>query len=442
MLSARRSLELALVTTFALASCTEPTNPPVMSDPSVLNARPGTTTDPTVTSTVPSASPRGTTLDVQINGSGFDNGSQATMPLHGVLDSRVHVNSTRYVKSTQVVANVTITGDAVIDAYDVVVVTAAGKKGIGTEAFVVQLQAEVMAGGYHVNAVNQNGDAVGDVTNPVSTCNGPLPTFWRADGTRVTLPLGAFCGGSPLAINASGVILGSLSGGVSNSRGLWIPSGGTYTLQVLAPAPDGYRPLTDGALNDNNEIFAWGQGFARLYWWSAATGWLSVQVPAGATACQALAAINNRGEMAAKCTVNGVDNPYYWSSHDAAPIALPRPAGSALVWPRDINDDGVIVGTGLRWRPTPSGYVYDVFPVGSPSAIAPDGTMAGSVPGSGSSGGSPAIFYSPTSYQVLALTNGGRWGSAGSIALTAGGIVVGGTEANSKALRWKFPTSP
>jgi hypothetical protein len=439
MLRARRILELALAATFGLASCSEPTNPPVTLAPSIENARTAATTSPTVTSTVPSASPRGTTLDVQINGSGFDNGSQATMPLHGVLDPRVHVNSTRYIKSTQVVANVTITGDALVDSYDVVVATASGKKGIGTEAFAVQFQAEVMAGGYHVNSVNQNGDAVGDVTNPVSTCTGPLPTLWRADGTRVTLPLGAFCGGSPLAINASGVILGSLFGGVSNSRGMWIPSGGTYTLQILPPAPDGYRPLTGGALNDNNEIFAWGQGFARLYWWSAGTGWLSMQVPAGATSCQAANAINNRGEMAAKCTVNGVDNPFYWSSHDAAPIALPRPPGTALVWPRDINDDGVMVGTGLRWRPTPSGYVYDVFPLGSAEAIAPDGRMAGSVPGSGSSGGSPAIFYSPTSYQVLAVTSNGKWGSAGSIALTATGIVLGGTEANSKALRWKLP---
>lgn len=303
---------------------------------------------------------------------------------------------------------------------------------------------EVLAGGYHANSVNQLGDAVGDAKNPVSCNSGPLPTLWRADGSSITLPLGVFCGGSPLKINTSGVILGSLSGGPANSTGLWFPSGSGYTLQVLPSAPDGYQPLTGGGLNDNNHVLGWGQGFARLYWWSAATGWISMNVPAGATMCQASRAINNYDQIASKCTVGGIGNGYYWSTPSAVPVPLPRPAGSGDVWPRAMNDAGVIVGGGpgggLRWIPTSSGYTtVDVFPVGAPEAIAADGVMAGSV--SSKSGPLPAFFLPTLQYQLLGLASSGKrtWGTAGSIAATANGHVIGGTESNTTALRWKTP---
>ena len=352
------SLSVVAGLAMVLACSTTPTDSLSPSSSDVSFARSATTTDVTISSVLPSESPQGTTLDVQINGTGFDKTSQATMPLHGVIDPRVHVNSTRYVKSTQVVANVTISADATPDSYDVVVATASGKKGIGTDAFAVVLQADVLAGGLGVNAVNQAGDLVGRGSNQVSCNSAPLPMLWHADGSAVTLPLGSFCGANALAINASGVILGSLSGGAPTSRGLWIPSGGSYTLQVIPPAPDGYSPVTGGALNDNNEIFGWAQGAPRLYWWSSTTGWLPVQVPVGATRCQSLNAINNPGEMAAMCVVNGVGNAYYWSSHDAAPVLLPRPNASGDVSPRAINDNGVIVGTEsvrLRARYFPAG---------------------------------------------------------------------------------------
>jgi hypothetical protein len=78
-------------------------------------------------------------VDVTINGSGFDLGATATFPLNGVVDPRVHVNSTLFVKSTQLVANVTIAPDAPTVKYDVAVLTATGKKGIGSELFTVNV---------------------------------------------------------------------------------------------------------------------------------------------------------------------------------------------------------------------------------------------------------------------------------------------------------------
>jgi hypothetical protein len=118
----------------ACASPLETRSPTV---PDARLARAPAATAPTVTSTLPSEAPQDTTLDVAINGSGFDAGSHASFELQGVVDNRVHVNSTHYVKSTEVVANVTIALDAIVSQYDVAVTTSSGKKGIGSDAFTV-----------------------------------------------------------------------------------------------------------------------------------------------------------------------------------------------------------------------------------------------------------------------------------------------------------------
>ena len=127
----------------AIVACTSPIelqSPPSVGDVSLARA---TSLAPTVTAAVPSAAPQGTTLDVEIDGTGFDSGSHASFERGGVADPKVHVNSTRYVKSTQLVANVTIEVDATVSPYDVAVFTVGGKKGIGTDAFTVQLANEL-----------------------------------------------------------------------------------------------------------------------------------------------------------------------------------------------------------------------------------------------------------------------------------------------------------
>ncbi len=191
----------------AALACSEPVNAPVRSEPELRLARPSASAGPSVTSTLPSEAPRDTTLDVQVNGKGFDNGSKVSLQLNGVTDSGVRVNNTRYVKATQLVANVTIAADAITDFYDVVVVTSTGKKGIGTEGFLVTLQAELLVGGTFAKGVNESGVAVGTARNP-STCSlGALPILWRLDGTAEMLPLGVNCGAIANGINASGVVL-------------------------------------------------------------------------------------------------------------------------------------------------------------------------------------------------------------------------------------------
>jgi len=96
---------------------------------------------PEVTGTDPTGAPQDTTLDVEVFGSGFDNGSTVELTLSGVPTEKVHTNSTRYRNSRTLIANITIAADAQVDFYDVEVTTASRKKGIGSEMF------EVFTGG-------------------------------------------------------------------------------------------------------------------------------------------------------------------------------------------------------------------------------------------------------------------------------------------------------
>jgi uncharacterized membrane protein len=326
------------------------------------------------------------------------------------------------------------------------VTNASGKKGIGTELFTV-LPIEVLSGGAHGNALNEFSVAVGDGPSN-ATCNvAILPILWQADGTKQVLPLGPYCGASAQAINASGTVLGSLFGGAGNASGLWILTDGAYALVELAPAPDGVRPVVRGGLNNANEVIGWGQGSPKLYWWSSGTGWLPITAVLGATACQVYAGINNRGEIVGKCTVGGIQNGYYWASHTAAPVMLPRPAATGDVTPRDINDSGVIVGYlygspggAWRWTANGPGFTVDRLPdAGRGSvafAIAADGTISGDVYG-GANKPLPSLWPQGGPYKMLGLTSKGAWGEAMDVVMTSAGLVTTGSQSNQYALRWK-----
>ena len=80
-----RFVPLMLAATL-MAACSDRLNTPL--EPSFGKSG-GSTTALTVTSTSPAAAQRDTTLDVQVIGTGFDNGSLATFQLQGTLDPRV-----------------------------------------------------------------------------------------------------------------------------------------------------------------------------------------------------------------------------------------------------------------------------------------------------------------------------------------------------------------
>src|SRR5512139_2722039 len=64
--------------------------------------------DPVVTATDPTSAPQDTTLDLRVLGTGYDRGSAVELLLDGQPVGTIRTNSTRYVKSTELVANVTI----------------------------------------------------------------------------------------------------------------------------------------------------------------------------------------------------------------------------------------------------------------------------------------------------------------------------------------------
>lgn len=115
-------------------SCGEDSPTAVSNRPSDSAGKPATG-DPAVTATDPTSAAQGVTLDVRVLGSNFDRGSRADLALNCEVDctlsDKVKTNSTSYVSSAELVANITIATDATVDLYDVLVTTSRGKRGIG-----------------------------------------------------------------------------------------------------------------------------------------------------------------------------------------------------------------------------------------------------------------------------------------------------------------------
>ena len=152
----------------------------------------------TVSSTQPSYADRGTTVDVHVIGTGFAAGAQATWLLHGVAyPAKVRTNSTTYVSSTDVVANITVSSDADLALWDVQIASG-GKNGVGTEVSAITA-GNVAATEFISNdpAYNLRGDgsyleSSGDSRYLPGEC-GISSTFYSGPGASgdVTMTIGA-----------------------------------------------------------------------------------------------------------------------------------------------------------------------------------------------------------------------------------------------------------
>jgi len=102
------------------------------------------TTGVTISSVSPDSGSLSTTIDVQVTGSGFADGMVAVWQLSGVADStQIKTNSTRFVSSRQLVANITIFGIATAAKWDVAVYSG-GKTGVGSELGVIKQAFQVL----------------------------------------------------------------------------------------------------------------------------------------------------------------------------------------------------------------------------------------------------------------------------------------------------------
>ena len=95
----------------------------------------GETADPVVASVDPSSGTQDTTLDVEVSGDNFVDGSTVEFELAGEPATGVITNHTTFVSPKRLVANITIAADAAEDLYDVAVKTPPGRKGVGLELF-------------------------------------------------------------------------------------------------------------------------------------------------------------------------------------------------------------------------------------------------------------------------------------------------------------------
>ena len=87
----------------------------------------------------PPSSEQGTiNLNVKVTGKGFKNGAKAKWFVTGTTDpGGVTVNSTAFVSSTELTANITVSDTAVIANFDIQVLNSDGRGGKGTELFAV-----------------------------------------------------------------------------------------------------------------------------------------------------------------------------------------------------------------------------------------------------------------------------------------------------------------
>jgi hypothetical protein len=393
-----------------------------------------------VSSTSPDAATPDTTLDVHVLGTGFDRGSKVSFSRDGVVDPKLGVNSTTYRTSGELIANVTVAADAATVPYDVVVTTSSGKKGIGTELFAVVVSAEVLVSPSTTSNVRDVG-ASGIIVGSFGTKCGPgfSPAMWNRAGMFVALPaVVGTCGGVASGVNGAGVAIGSAYVGSSPVAAVrWTPVGSDYAVDQLPMLPNGRDP-GPWSINDIGWI---GSGNAAAVW-TQGNGWTLLTAPSGSTTCTATV-LNNTGQLAARCTIQGQIRGVFWASTVAAPVLLPLPNGASGIYPRGIDGGGSIVGfataasyLAIRWRPAGGTFTVELLPDlgygGSALGVNEAGYIVGEVLRK-SGIGRPA-YWEPDGTLHLLDAGASNHGNAVGISEQDGGLVIGGVL--SSAVRW------
>ncbi|HEX6434259.1 MAG TPA: hypothetical protein VFZ87_08440, partial [Gemmatimonadales bacterium] len=254
------------------SACSEGPDSESVSGPSYGKAPAGLA----VKSVDPDSVRQDTTLNIRVLGSGFDASAQAAFLLNGASDPKVRTNSTRFVSSTEVVANVTIALDAEPDLYDAqVTLLSSGRKGIGTEKLAVLPYVELGSlGGTFAQAEDvENG---GIVVGKATTSSGEERAFfWTAGEGIQALP--RFLGdvsSNATGIGANGVIVGS-SGVDPDRRAVrWVPDGlGSWTVEPFS-LPSGTTTsymtnLEETTLEAVGEFYFSSSSLPRAIYWAS-----------------------------------------------------------------------------------------------------------------------------------------------------------------------------
>ena len=355
LLRRRVAWTLALALGAAVESCQSPSADAPMTAPPSVPALARAAAGPTVSAASPASARQGTvTLDVQITGSGFDDGSQASWQLNGVTYPKIAVNSTKFVSPTSLTANITIALDAAPVTYDIAVVTRTGKKGIGAEMFTVTYAVPIpgMTEGRAINDAGQiagyNGTAI--VLSDPSLGIVPVASggeVWDIDRTGRTVG-GKHADGDPVLWSSS-----------TGPGGPWtvikLPTlGAGGTTRGIASDAAGDAVMIAGA----SWVPGLSGGAARrpTVWTRTATAWQPryLTLPGGVLGAWGQA-INPRGQVVGM-DGSGCCSAIYWDS-----LGTPTILGNGSAW--SINGDGTVVvgaagGRAVFWRRTLAGGTY------------------------------------------------------------------------------------
>jgi probable HAF family extracellular repeat protein len=287
-----------------------------------------------VSSTNPALTPRDTTLDVAVIGSGFDQGSRAIWARSGDTTfavTKVKTNSTAYLSSSELRANITIGAEAPRGGYDVLVITAGGAKGTGLHVAGVTLLIQTIdlaAGDNSVaSGVNNLGQIVG-----ARTVGGVQRAFLWENGTFQDLGvLPGTTTSTARRINERSEVVGSTGTGTTQRGYVWTSAAGMQALLTSAGSSSAAN-----AINDNGDIVG-SDGTRAVMWRNGVVTDLhdgSALSVADARAWD----INNSGAVVGRWDTQG----FTWTA--ATGMRLISAAGSALESAQAINDAGHIGG--------------------------------------------------------------------------------------------------
>lgn len=322
--------------------------------PAVQGARSGSG-GPTVSSVVPDSSGRATSLDITVNGSGFDQGSEVTLEREGVPASGIATNATTFVSRRKLVANITIAADADTGKYDVAVMTTGGRKGVGIEMFNVLyelVEVGVIGGTWSIGAaINDLGHVVG--TSCTTDCLSHAFFWSEAGGLEDLGTLAGNTRSAAYSINNHGQVLGSVAcpytdpGCASTSTAeavLWTRSGGQWSATLLGiPLPrwaafeDG---STEGDINDSGQFVLLGGPI--VYSLSGGTAVGEALPPLGAGGNVFAYAINDAGVVVGSSLPNdGTSQAVLWFRDQSGTwriLRLGELPGHDMGRPRDISE--------------------------------------------------------------------------------------------------------